>query len=231
MNAPVDFGSRALTVALSAALVLSVGLAALSASDLRWIGDDRGYAPAQPIAYSHRLHAGELGIPCLYCHFGAERSRSAGIPSLSVCMNCHSKVTTSFLAAKAEAEAAQREKRPARVLFSPEIRKLYDALALGEDGKPLPGRERRPVRWSRVHNLPDFVAFDHRPHVGAGVACQTCHGPVETMELMRQETSLSMGWCLDCHRSYKVEAPLETWPKTARAKAQHPSTDCRACHY
>lgn len=231
MRNPADYGARALTLALGTAVVLSLGLAFDSALGLKWLGNDQGYAPGQPIAYSHRLHAGELAIPCLYCHSGAERSKTAGIPPLGTCMNCHSKATSSFLVARAEAAEAQKEKRKPRVIVSGEIQKIYDALALDSDGKPVPGKRPVPVKWNRVHNLADFVYFDHRPHVTAGLACQTCHGPVETMELLRQEAPLTMGWCVECHRTSKVQAPLLNWPKTAAPKGQHPSTDCKACHY
>lgn len=226
-----DLRSRALTVALSAAVALSVGLLVTSALGINWPGDDSGYAPRQPIAFSHRLHAGELGVSCLYCHSGAERSRNAGIPSLGTCMNCHSKVGSSFLAARAEAAAAEKEGRKPRPVVSDEIRKLYDALGLDEQGRKVPGKETAPPRWVRVHNLPDFVYFDHRPHVAAAVACQTCHGPVETMERMRQESSLSMGSCVSCHRSTKVDAPLLNWPRKAPEDERHASVDCKACHY
>lgn len=220
MKDPARFFSRALTVALAAAIVLSLALLARPALDLRGSGNDQGHSPEQPIAYSHRLHAGELSIPCLYCHFAAEKSRSAGIPPLSVCMNCHARVTAPFIDVRAEDAAAAKEKRKPRVLMSEEIRKIYDALGLASDGTPSPGRTPSPVRWNRVHNVPDFVAFDHRPHVAAGLTCQTCHGPVETMEKMRQHSDLSMGWCVNCHRRTK--------PAGAD---RHASTDCGTCHY
>lgn len=231
MKDPVDFKARSLTVALSVAIVLSLGLLVRSALGLKWLGNDEGYAPAQPIAFSHRLHAGELSIPCQYCHSGADRSRTAGIPPLNTCMNCHSKVSSSFLAARAEAAAAEKERRKPRPIVSDELRKIYDALGVDPEGKPVPGKAPAPLKWTRVHNLPDFVYFDHRPHVSAGLACQTCHGPVETMETMRQAASLSMGWCVNCHRSTKVEAPLLNWPRKASQGGQHASVDCKACHY
>ncbi|MBI4376945.1 MAG: cytochrome c3 family protein [Elusimicrobia bacterium] len=231
MNGPVDYKARSLTVALAAAIVLSVGLLARSAMEINWLGNDEGYAPKQPLAFSHRLHAGEMSIPCLYCHSGAERSKTAGIPPLNVCMNCHAKVSSSFLAVRAEAAAAEKEKRRPRLVVSEELRKLYDALGVDPEGRPIPGKAPTPIRWTRVHNLPDFVVFDHRPHLGAGLACQTCHGPVETMEIMRQSASLSMGWCVNCHRATKVEAPLLNWPRKAPQGAQHASVDCKACHY
>jgi hypothetical protein len=201
-----------------AALALVPRLAAL-----RLPGNHAGYQPAQPIAYSHRLHAGELQIPCAYCHSGAQRSRTAGIPAASTCMNCHRFVTAPRSAVRAEELAAKAEgRKPGRVV-SAEIQKIYDALGLGPDLKPDPGREPRPIEWQRVHKVPDFAVFDHRPHVAAGVACQKCHGPVETMEVMRQVETLSMGWCVACHRN-PTAVVAAGGPRVA-------STDCAACHY
>jgi hypothetical protein len=139
---------------------------------------NRGYTPAQPIAYSHAVHAGAMRIPCLYCHYGAERGRYAGIPSAQICMNCHTQV--------------QKD--------NPEIVKVKQALA-----------ERRPISWVRIHRLPDFATFDHSIHVKRGVVCQTCHGPIETMGRVSQQASLTMGWCLDCHR--------RSWPKAQESAA------------
>lgn len=150
----------------------------------------RGYAPPQPIPYSHRLHAGVLKIPCQYCHAGVLRSRLAGIPSVEKCMNCHRVTKTE----------------------SPHIRTL---AALYETG--------RPLAWARVHALPDHVYFDHRPHVGAGILCQTCHGEVQNMEVLSQEVALRMGNCLGCHRD--VHDALPAGSKIA-AGPEH----CNACH-
>lgn len=142
--------------------------------------DDRGYAPVQPIAFSHKQHAGDLKIDCNFCHFNAARGKHAGIPPMSVCMGCHSQIATD----------------------RPDIKKLAAIAANGtytdEDGTV---REGGMVHWNRVHRLPDHVYFTHQWHVKAGVACQTCHGPVETMTTMRQHSKLTMGWCLDCHRN------------------------------
>jgi tellurite resistance protein TehA-like permease len=150
---------------------------------------NQGYAPEQPVAFSHAQHAGELKIGCLYCHFGAERSRHAGVPPVNVCMNCHAEVKKS----------------------SPEIQKLARATARGE-----------PIAWVKVHRLPDHAYFSHARHVAGGVACQVCHGPVETMVRVRQAAPLTMGWCLDCHRGRG---------DFANAAAAGPAgTDCSSCH-
>lgn len=211
---PVVLGVTALAVVLSL-------VPRLAAS--RSPGNHQGYEPEQPIAYSHRLHAGELAIPCQYCHTGAETSRHATIPSANICMNCHRSVTAPWSAIQAEHEQAKAEGRKARPVVSPEIRKLYDALGLDERGAPDPARGPQPIRWTRVHRLPDFATFDHRAHVGAGVACQTCHGPVETMERVRQFSDLSMGWCVNCHRDAAANG--------VNGRPAAPSVDCSACHH
>lgn len=201
------------------------GSSILATSELRLPGNHEGYEPEQPIAYSHRLHAGELGIDCLYCHHGAARGRHAGLPSGSICMNCHGNVTDGFdrvLGERARAEDAGEE---AARTVSPELRKLYDYMGLGEDLEP--ELEPEPIPWQRVHHLPDFVYFDHSVHVAADVACETCHGPVQSMERVRQEESLSMGWCVSCHRqSEATPTCLAADPEAS----SHASTDCVSCH-
>lgn len=186
-------------------------------------GNQQDYEPAQPIAFSHRLHAGEMQIACIYCHSGAETSRHAGIPAASTCMNCHRFATAAFGALLAEADEASKFKRPPRRIVSPELEKLYDALALNEQMQPDPKRTTQPIAWTKVHNLPAFVYFDHRAHVHAGVECQRCHGPVQTMERMRQVEDLSMGWCVHCHREVNQTGVAD---KPVKA-----STDCATCHY
>ncbi len=195
-------------------------------------GNDAGHAPEQPIAYSHRLHAGELGIDCQYCHFAAERSPVAGIPPASLCMNCHTSVTAARDTVEAEKKAAEKEGRPPRTIISPELRKLYNALALDDERKPIPGRKPEPLRWQRVHDLPDFVAFDHRVHVNRGVACQACHGAVQTMERVSQVSTLTMGWCVECHRLNNTTGKSAVEPGFNHPRVDgHVTTDCAACHY
>jgi hypothetical protein len=207
-------------------IVAILGLGVLiSASDLNLPGNNQGYAPVQPIHFSHRLHAGELQIDCMYCHFGADRSRHAGIPSASLCMNCHQQVRSGHDATLEEQQTAERQGREPRALLSPELRKLYDALGLNDQLEKDPGKEQRPIEWVRVHQLPDFVYFDHRPHVARGLACETCHGPVQAMERVQQFSDLSMGWCVECHRNY----PDREGDSPPQAPAV--STDCATCHF
>ena len=200
-------------------------VAIVADSDVRLAGDHQGYAPEQPIHFSHRIHAGELGIDCRFCHTGAESSRHAGVPPTSTCMGCHAHVTSGFdavLEERAKAKAEGRE--PVRVV-STELRKLYDAVGLDENLEPVPDRAPNPVEWVRVHNVPDHVYFDHRVHVARGLACEQCHGPVASMERIRQHETLSMGWCIDCHR----ESPRTTG--SVEEGAPHVSIDCARCHY
>jgi len=127
-----------------------------------------GYAPIQPVPFSHRLHAGELGMDCRYCHANVERSYEAMIPSTQTCMGCHAVVRSDSAA-------------------------LAPVRESWESGDP--------VHWVRVHNVPDHVYFDHSAHLSAGVGCVSCHGRIDTMEVVRQDQPLSMAWCLDCHRA------------------------------
>ena len=186
-------------------------------------GNDLGYSPEQPIAYSHRLHAGELAMPCLYCHTSAERGRHAAIPSADTCMNCHKFVTATLGATRAEADLAKSQGREPNAITSTELQKLYDALGLNEKRERDPAKEQHPIHWKRVHRLPAFAFFDHSRHVGAGVTCQSCHGPVQTMERMRQFSTLRMGWCVNCHRDVNRNG--------VGGKPAQASTDCIGCHY
>ncbi len=215
---------RIVTIVLLVGTALAGTLLATRIGAVRIPGNHQGYEPAQPIAFSHRLHAGELQVQCLYCHSGAEKSRHAGIPAAGTCMNCHRVVTTAFGAVRAEDDLAKKENRKPNLLVSTELRKLYDALAVSPAGMlPIAGREPVPIAWTKIHNVPDFVYFDHRGHVASGVTCQQCHGPVETMERVRQMETLSMGWCVNCHRQVNQIG--------VAGKTVYASIDCVTCHY
>jgi hypothetical protein len=216
--------SRLVTIMLSIGLGLSVIIFIGSYSRNYMLpGNHQGYEPVQPIAYSHRLHAGELGIACLHCHFAAEKGKHAGIPPANVCMNCHRFVSAPWVDVKAESDRAEKEKRKPRLVVSPEIGKLYDAMALTHEMKPDSTKKPTPIEWVKVHNLPDFVYFNHSAHVTAGVECQTCHGEVQTMERVRQVNDLSMGWCVNCHRDANANG--------VKGKKVYASTDCITCHF
>ncbi|MCA9078265.1 MAG: hypothetical protein KDA93_24770 [Planctomycetaceae bacterium] len=203
---------------------LFFGLIVLASGMSQWRLPDnqQGYAPEQPIVYSHRLHAGELGIDCQFCHTAAEHGRHAGIPSTDVCMKCHKYVTSSFDVLQQEIKLADEQKRKPETIISDELQALYDTLGLDDPKGPISG-DAKSIPWVRVHNLPDYVYFDHRAHVAAGVTCQKCHGPVESMERVRQFESLSMGWCVNCHREATEEG--------INGQAVNASIDCAVCHY
>lgn len=213
---------QAVNLILIVGVILGLVLLSASASTWRLPGDQQGYAPEQPIAYSHRLHAGELGIDCRFCHTAARQARHAGIPSTDVCMKCHKYVTSSFELLRKELDQADKDQRKPKTVISDDLKKLYAALNIDDPQQtvqaPVAG-----IAWVRVHNLPDFVAFDHRSHVAAGVSCQKCHGPVESMERVRQVESLSMGWCVNCHREAN-EQGINGQPVNA-------SLNCSTCHY
>ena len=139
-----------------------------------------GTSPEQPIAFSHKIHAGENEIPCMYCHTQARRSISAGVPSVSKCVGCHNEIATD----------------------APQIRKLISYW-----------QNKEPIPWIKVHDLPDFVHFTHKRHVLAGIECQTCHGPVETMDRIHLTSvaPMEMGLCLNCHKQHEVVNGLDCW--------------------
>ena len=165
---------------------------------LMQVGVDQGYMPVQPIHYSHKIHAGANQIECKYCHSSARVSKHSGIPSLNVCMNCHQNI--------AEYNGEEDlENGYTKDFYTKEIKKLYAAVGWDEENQQYTGKT-EPVKWVRIHNLPDFVYFNHAQHVQVGqIECQTCHGPVEEMEVMYQYSPLTMGWCINCHRETNVK--------------------------
>lgn len=173
---------------------------------------DVGFAPKQPIPYSHKLHAGELGIDCRYCHVNVERSSAASIPPTQICMNCHKTIKTD----------------------SPHIKKLQESY-----------EKNIPMKWVKVHKLPDYVYFDHSRHVNSGVSCYTCHGRVDRMEVVHQVQPLSMSWCLECHRNpdknlrpkefvtkldWSSPDALKIGQQIRKEKHISPREDCNTCH-
>lgn len=196
------------------ALVVAV-VAKTAIDGLYSVGVQQGYAPEQPIAYSHALHAGTLEIACQYCHTGVEIGKSANIPSANICMNCHTHIQNM------EGEEG----------VSPEIQKIYDAVD-----------NNKPIEWVRVHNLPDLAYFNHSQHVKVGgVECQTCHGPIQEMEVVGQHSSLTMGWCIDCHRQTEITTEgnayydklvqLHSDSKDALKVKDIGGLECAKCHY
>lgn len=196
----------------SAVVWLFILLATKASLDgLYGIGVHTGYAPEQPIAFSHKLHAGEYEINCTYCHTGVYKGKQAGIPSANICMNCHN--------------AIKRE--------SPEIQKIYTAL-----------EKDQPIEWVRVHNLPDLAYFNHAQHTNvANLDCTNCHGEIPQMEVVQQAKSLTMGWCIDCHRQTNVNGKDNAYyDQLMEAHASSSSSEpmkvediggleCARCHY
>ncbi|MBR9860365.1 cytochrome c3 family protein [bacterium] len=193
------------------------------------VGVQQGYSPDQPINFSHKIHAGQYNIDCKYCHSTVEKSKSASIPALNTCMNCHKYVQA-------------REKYNDNI--SPEIQKIYDAI--GWDGEAMEYKEDyevKPIKWVRIHNLPDLAYFNHSQHVVVGnLECQTCHGPIEEMDKVYQFSTLQMGWCIDCHRERGIDAENNDYYEEVHKNmvidgkdyitvAQNGGLECGKCHY
>lgn len=174
---------------------------------------DVGYAPEQPVPFSHKLHAGQLDFDCQYCHTDVFNSDKANVPATETCMNCHGQIKTD----------------------SPRLEKVRESWETGE-----------AIEWIRVHNLPDYAFFNHAAHVNVGVGCESCHGRIDRMDVVRQVEPLSMSWCLDCHRNpeqhvrpveevttmgYKVENQIEKGRELVSKNNINAPTYCQSCHY
>jgi mono/diheme cytochrome c family protein len=201
---------------------------------LMQIGIDQGYQPVQPIHYSHKIHAGDNKIDCQFCHSSARVSKTSGIPSLNVCMNCHK--TIYEYNGETTAEYSKE-------FYDGEIKKLYAAVGWDDANQEYTG-ETQAVKWVRIHNLPDFAYFNHSQHVTvADIECQTCHGPVEEMEIMYQFAPLTMGWCINCHKETNVnvkdnayytkihEELSKKYEVDQLTAAQMGGMECGKCHY
>jgi mono/diheme cytochrome c family protein len=191
------------------------------------VGVTTNYQPSQPIAFSHKVHAGQNGVDCNYCHSSARKSKHSGIPSANVCMNCHTYINEGAITGTAE------------------IQKIYDAI--GFDAKTrtyIEGYEEKPIEWVRIHNLPDHAYFNHSQHVVVGnLECQECHGPVEEMDVLYQYSELTMGWCIECHREEEVqmegnnyythlhEQLKEKYKGEKITVAKMGGLECAKCHY
>lgn len=219
------FFARKSLVTLTVLIILGFGVN--SAWNLMLgVGVTKGYAPEQPIAYSHKLHSGINGIDCNYCHHSARHGKSAAIPSANVCMNCHTYIN--------EGPSGKAE-----------IQKIYDAVGFDpEKGQYIEGYEQKPIKWVRIHNLPDHAYFNHSQHVVAGgLECQDCHGAIEEMEVVEQHAELTMGWCIDCHRQTEVKVADNDYYEEmhAKFKENHPGEafnveaigglECGKCHH
>ncbi len=188
---------------LFAGAIAVIGISTIGMGGLNQIGVFEDYSPNQPIKYSHKLHAGDLGIECKYCHNTVEKSKTAGIPTVNVCMNCH----------KGVSEGGE--------YGTTEIAKIYEAAGFDPELLAYTG-ETEPIRWVKVHNLPDHVYFSHSQHVKVGgLDCMQCHGDMKKETIGRVMTyqelnalednkikftrpTLTMGWCIECHGQKEV---------------------------
>ncbi|NJY64088.1 c-type cytochrome [Salinimicrobium sp. CDJ15-81-2] len=202
---------------------------------LMQVGVDQGYQPIQPIHFSHRIHAGDNQIECKFCHSSARVSKTSGIPSLNVCMNCHKSI--------GEVAESTATEEYSKEFYDGEIAKLYEAVGWDVQNQAYTG-ETEPVKWVRIHNLPDFAYFNHSQHVEVGgIACQTCHGPVQEMEIMYQNAPLTMGWCINCHRETNVRTAGNEYYEKVHEEltkkygveeltvAEMGGIECMKCHY
>ena len=203
---------------------------------LMQIDVNEGYQPIQPIAFSHVVHAGDNKIDCQYCHSSAKNSKVSGIPSTNVCMNCHK--TISEYNGEPFGDFTKED-------LDGEIQKIYDAVGWDKNEmKYIEDYEQKPVEWVRVHNLADFVYYNHSQHVTvAGLDCKTCHGPVEEMHVVEQFSPLTMDWCVTCHRETEVDLTDNKYYENIHdqlankygvekvTEAQLGGLECGKCHY
>jgi mono/diheme cytochrome c family protein len=211
------------------------------------MGRQQNYKPEQPIFYSHKVHAGINQINCLYCHAGAEKSKHAMVPSTNVCMNCHKQINEYT----GEAEHPLYNEEGEKINGTEQIQLLYKYAGWDPAKKDYIRDEKgaikaTPIKWTKIHNLPDHVYFNHAQHVAVGkVPCQQCHGPIQEMDEVYQFSPLSMGWCINCHRQTKVQfennnyySIFEKYHQELKDKKRDGVTveeigglECQRCHY
>ena len=207
--------------------VVFIAVMKFTFDSLMGIGVTTNYQPEQPIAFSHKIHAGDNGIDCNYCHSSARTSKTSGIPSANVCMNCHANITTGTNTGTTE------------------IQKIYDAIGYNPETRTyIEGYEQQPIQWVRIHNLPDLAYFNHSQHVTVGkLECQECHGPVQEMDVVKQESLMTMGWCINCHRETEVQMEGNDYYTSMHEKMKEKyagqkitvdkmgGLECGKCHY
>lgn len=195
-------------------LVMVVVVLFIATPIARGVGLHQGYQPDQPIYFSHKIHAGKFEIDCQYCHTGAGQGKNAWIPSVNVCWNCHNAVQN----------VGPGYSETMTEFYNKQIAKVREHY-----------QTNTPIEWVRIHNLPDLSYFNHQQHVVAGKQeCQTCHGPVEEMDVVYQFSPLSMGWCVNCHRETEVNADyyknVAGWDH-AKYVEDIGGLSCARCHY
>jgi cytochrome c2 len=220
------------------------------------LGVDKGYKPEQPIYFSHKIHAGINGIDCQLCHSSAKYGKVSGIPTLNTCMNCHRNIS--------EYKGEYIEEGMTRDDYTKEIKKIYEHVGWDEATQSY-SKPQKPIKWTRIHNMPDFVAFNHATHVVGGekaiieafnkknpenqidVVCKACHGKIDTMNVVQMANDFTMGWCIDCHRTTKIDmsngynaayfSKLHEKVKKQKGKNAELTVDaiggleCGKCHY
>jgi mono/diheme cytochrome c family protein len=241
---PVPFYRNKVYIAL-VILLLFIGFGYYLTQGAIGLGRQQNYQPEQPIFYSHKVHAGINQISCLYCHSNAMDSKHATVPPLNVCMNCHAAINDYSHGPKLYREDGTE------VDGTAEIQKLYSYTGYDPKTSRYNTENAKPVEWIKIHNLPDHVFFSHAQHTKAGkVQCQTCHGPIQEMNEVKQFAPLSMGWCINCHRTTKVNFPdsagngnkfysiyehfhtdLRTGAKDSVTVMDIGGTECQKCHY
>lgn len=187
---------------------------------------DVGYRPEQPVPFSHAIHAGKLKMDCRYCHTTVESAAFAAIPPVATCLNCHS--------AK---DAEGQTPHVAIHTESPRLAPIRESAATGD-----------VVPWRKVHDLPDYAYFNHSAHVARGVSCVSCHGRIDRMDVVEQKATLTMGFCLTCHRNAapnirptEFVTDLDWEPPQGQDAATigaaimlergiHPNENCSTCH-
>ena len=223
------------------------------------LGRQQDYQPLQPIKYSHALHAGEYEIDCKYCHTGAEEGKHSNIPSPNMCMNCHKMIQEGPKHGRKEIAKIYAAigynpmkgtyfdlEKTSEKVYTETFKKFLDkdykedgGSVSQEDLDAVTSMFNKPIEWVRIHNLPDHVYFNHAQHVDAGnVACETCHGDISSMEVVKQHAPLSMGWCINCHRNTEIDLGNEYYDnyeelhKKGTATVEDiGGTECQKCHY
>jgi mono/diheme cytochrome c family protein len=225
VKSPYTFGSIVQStgfIFLIIFIVASIGFKTVI-DGLYSIGIQQGYQPKQPIAFSHKIHAGQFEIDCKYCHTGVMKGKQANIPSPNICMNCHVQI------------------KQGTNTGDTEISKIYAAVGFDPATSQYSGVT-KPIEWVRIHNLPDLAYFNHSQHVNVGgIECQTCHGPVQEMDIVKQYSLLTMGWCIDCHRKTDVNSKgnayydklleLHKDSKKPMKVEDIGGLECSKCHY
>lgn len=200
---------------------------------------NKGYKPKQPIHFSHKIHSEINKIDCQYCHSSAKYGKVSGIPSVNVCMNCHITIH--------EYNGDYLEKGKSRDEYNQEIQKIYQAAGWDPETRKY-SKKTHPIQWIRIHNMPDFVYFDHSQHIITGektikkfkkvnLVCNACHGEVQKMDTVEMSNDFTMEWCISCHRNVEIDTNNQYYKEYFSNKKNKVTvdmiggTECAKCHY